>query len=51
MYKIARDILDFAAPPAIGFVVMPSRFTNSGVIPGVSDMPSLFKLSDTEITC
>ncbi len=40
MHKIAHGFLDFlfATPTALGFAIMLSRFSNSGVIPGFANM-------------
>ncbi len=49
MYKIMHGLLDFHAtqfllpPPTLGFEVILSRFTNSGVKPVAANMCSAFE--------
>ncbi len=48
-YKMVHGLHDFpcdavfAPPPALGFAVMLSKFTNSGVKPGVANMRLAFE--------
>ncbi len=57
MYKIMYGLLGFpsdtvfAAPFALGFEVILSRFTNSGVTPVAANTRSAFELSRTGTNC